>query len=109
MRVGGDQPDSGQPAGGEVPEEGQPAGAVFGAGDLQAEDLAVPVSVHPGGEQRVHVHHPAALADLEDQRVGGDERVRTGVQRPGAERGDVFVEIAGHHADLRLRQSGDAQ
>ena len=83
--VGGDQRDAGQAAGGQVAEERQPAGAVFGGGDLQAEDLPVPVGVHAGREQGVHVDDAAALADLQHQRVRGDERVRPGVQRPGPE------------------------
>jgi hypothetical protein len=37
-----------QPAGGQVAQEREPAGAVFGAGDLQAEDFAVSVGVHAG-------------------------------------------------------------
>ena len=94
VRVGGDQPDAGQAAGDQVAEERQPAGAVLGGGDLQAEDLAVPVGVHAGREQGVHVDDPAALADLQHQRVRGDERVRAGVQRPGAERLDLLVELA---------------
>ena len=36
----------------------------------------MPVGVDAGRDQGVHVDHPAALADLEHQRVGGDERVR---------------------------------
>src|SRR3954470_12227097 len=107
--VGGDELDSGEAAGGEVAEEGQPAGAVLGGGDLQAEDLPVPVGVHPGGDQGVHADHPAALADLQHERVGGDERVGPGVQRPVAEVRDVGVEILGHLADLGLGQPGDAQ
>ena len=43
-------------------------------GDLQAEDLAVPVGVDPDRDQGVHVHHPATFADLEHERVGGEER-----------------------------------
>jgi hypothetical protein len=76
--VAGDQGDAGQAAGGQVPEEPQPARAVLGAGDLQAQDFPVPVCVHPGRQQRVHVDHPAALADLQHQRIGGRERVRAG-------------------------------
>jgi hypothetical protein len=53
-------------------------GTVFGGGDVQAQDLAVPVSVDAGGEQGVHVHDPAALADLQHQRVRGDEHIRGG-------------------------------
>jgi hypothetical protein len=60
--ISGDQGDPGQAAGGQVPEEAQPAGAVLGGADLQAEDLPVPVGVHPGREQGVHVDHPPALA-----------------------------------------------
>ena len=42
----------------------------------------MPVGVDPGGHQGVHVDHPAALADLEHQGVGGHERVGPGVQGP---------------------------
>ena len=50
-----------------------------------------------------------ALAHLQHQRIGGHERVGPGVQRPGAERFDLLVEILRHHRDLRLRQPGDAE
>jgi hypothetical protein len=69
----------------------------------------VPVGVDAGGQQGVHVDDAAAFADLEHEGVGGDEGVRAGVQRAGAKRRDVFVEVTGHDADLRLRQAGDAQ
>jgi len=69
----------------------------------------MPVGVHSGRHERVHVDHPAALADLEHQGVGGDEGVRAGVQPPVAEVGDLGVEVLGHLADLRLAQPGDAQ
>jgi hypothetical protein len=65
--IGGDQLDPGQAAGGEAAEEGQPASAVLAAGDVQAEDLPVPVGVDPGREQGVNVDHPPSLADLEHQ------------------------------------------
>ncbi|SNR99771.1 hypothetical protein SAMN06272737_1612 [Blastococcus mobilis] len=107
--IGGHQLDSAEAAGGQVAEEGQPAGAVLGGSDLQAEDLPVPVGIHPGRHQRVHVDHPAALADLEHQGVGGDEGVGPGIQRPVAELGDLRVEVPGHLADLGLAQPGDAQ
>ena len=69
----------------------------------------MPVGVDPGRGQHVHVDHPAPLADLHRQPVRRHERVRAGVQRPAAEVGDLLVQLAGHHADLRLRQPGDAQ
>jgi hypothetical protein len=103
VRIGGDQLNAAEAAGGQVPEERQPAGAVLGGGDLQAEDLPVPVGVHPGRHERVHVHHPAALADLEHQGVGGHERVGPGVERAVPEVGDLRVEVLGHLADLGLR------
>ena len=93
--------DAGQAAGGQVPEERQPPGAVLSAGDLQAQDLPVPIRVHPGREQGVHVHHAAAFADLQHQRVRRDEGVGPGVQRPGPERGDLLIQVPGHLADLR--------
>jgi hypothetical protein len=53
-----------------VVEEGQPAGAALAAGDLNAEDLAVPVSVDAGRREDVDGHHPDAFADLQHQGVG---------------------------------------
>jgi hypothetical protein len=91
VRVGGDQGDAGQAAGGQVAEERQPPGAVLGGGDLRAEDLPVAVGVHAGGKHRVDVDGPPGLADLEDQGVRSQERVRPGVQRPGPERLDLAV------------------
>jgi len=107
--VAGDESDAGQAAGDQVAQERQPARTVLGGGDLQAEDLAVPVAVHPGRHQGVHVHHPAALADLQHQRVGGHERVRALIQRPGPKRLHLLVQLPGHHADLRLAQPSDAE
>jgi hypothetical protein len=109
VRVGGDQLHPAQAAGDQAAEERQPAGAVLAGGDVQAEDLAVPVGVDPGRQQGVHRHHPAALTHLQHQSVGGDERVRAGVQRAGAERLDLLVQLAGHDADLALGQPGDAE
>jgi hypothetical protein len=108
--VAGDQLDPGQAAGGQVPEEGQPAGAVLAGGHLDAQDLAVSVSVDAGGDQGVHRHHAATLADLEHEGVGGHEGERAGVlQAAGAELFDVFVQVLGHHRHLRLGQAGDTQ
>jgi hypothetical protein len=41
----------------------------------------VPISVHPGRDQRMHIDHPPALADLEHQGVRGDEGVRALIER----------------------------
>jgi hypothetical protein len=85
VRVGGDQHHPGQAAGHQAAEERQPPRAVLGGGDLEAGDLPVPVGVDPGGDQPVHQHGAAALADPQGQRVGLDEPVRPGIQRPGPE------------------------
>jgi len=71
-------------------------------GDLQAQDLPVPVGVDPAGEECGDVHDPATFMDLHDGGVGGDKRVRPGVQGAGAEGLDVLVELGGHDADLLL-------
>ena len=68
-----------------------------------------PSPVHAGGHKRVDVDDPATLADLQHQGVGGQERIRAGVQRPSAELLDLPVEVAGHLRNLRLRQPGDPQ
>ncbi len=64
----------------------------------------MPIGVDASGHQGVHPHHPAALADLEHQGVGGNERLGAGVQRPVTELGDLLIEVAGHLRDLRLAQ-----
>ena len=70
----------------------------------------MPVTVHAGGQQDDGVDHPAALADLHGQRVGGDECEGAGlVQGAVAELLDVLVQRLRHPADLRLRQTVDAQ
>ena len=101
--------DPGQAAGGQRPPERQPAGAVLAGGDVDAEYFASALGVDPGGDQSMHVDHPAALADLEDQGVSSDEGVRAAVQRPAAEGLHRGVEFFGHHRHLPLGQTGDAQ
>jgi hypothetical protein len=81
----------------------------FDRAHVQSEDFAVSVGVHPGRDQAGDVDHSPGFADFHGQCIGGDERVRPGVQRAGAERFNLGVEVFGHHADLRLRQPGDAE
>ena len=101
--------DPRQAAGGQRPQEPQPAGAVLGGGDVDAQDLPIPVGVDSDRDQGVHVDHPAPFANLEHQGVGGQEGVRAGIERAGANRLDSVVEFLGHHRHLRLGQTGDAQ
>jgi hypothetical protein len=96
VRIGGHQRHAGQATCGEVTEETQPPRAVLGAGDVQAQDLAIPAGVDTGRDQGVHVDRPPGLADLQHQRIRGDDRVRPGVQRPGPECLYRRVEIPGH-------------
>ena len=60
----GHQRHAGQAAGSQAAQERHPACAVLGAGHVDAQDLAVPLSIDAGRDQAVHVHRPAALADL---------------------------------------------
>lgn len=99
----------GEAAGHEVAEEGDPGRSGLPGGDLQAEDLAVALGVDAGGDHGGDLDDPAALADLQHQRVSSHERVRPGIQGPGPERGHLFVQVRSHHRHLRLRQPGDAQ
>ncbi len=109
MVVAGHQRDAGQAAGDQAAQERQPPGPVLAAGHVDAEDLPVPAGVHPGRDQAVHVHGPAALADLLRQRVDPHEGVRAAVQPAGAEPLHHLVELGRHRADLRLAQAGDAE
>jgi hypothetical protein len=68
-----------------VSEEPQAASAGLGGGHLDTEDLSMSVAVHPGCAEQMNQHERAALADLHGQRIRGQERVGTLVQRPGAE------------------------
>ena len=80
--VGGDQGDTGQAAGGQIPEERQPPGAVLGAGDVQAQDLPVPLRVHPGRQQGVHIHDPPSPPG--PSAPGRPRRRRYRARRPAA-------------------------
>ena len=77
----------------------QPAPS-FAGGDVQPEDLVLAFSVDARGDQCAHVDDPAGLTDLHRQRIRGHERVGAGVERSGAERLDVRVELLGHDRDL---------
>ncbi|VOI55323.1 Uncharacterised protein [Streptococcus pneumoniae] len=108
--VRSDQPDPGQAAGDQVGEELVPRRPGLRGGDPQAQDLAVAVSVDPGGQQHHGVDHAPALADLHAQRIGGHERERAGhPERAVAEGLDLLVELGGHPGDLGLGQGVDAQ
>jgi hypothetical protein len=110
VSIRGDELDPGQAAGDQVAEERQPAGAVLAGGDVQAEDLAVPVVVHAGRDEGMHAHDAATFAHLQDEGVGGDESERPGVgQGAGAELLHVGVELLGHLRHLGLRQRRDPQ
>jgi hypothetical protein len=100
VRVADHELDAGQAARDQPAQERQPPGAVLGAGDVQAQDLPVPVGVDPGRHERVHVHDPAVLADLDRERVDPAERVRAGVERTLPEGADLGVEVGSHLADL---------
>jgi hypothetical protein len=108
VRVTDHELDAGQAAG-QLAQERQPARPVLPGSYVEAEDLAVAVGVVGGGDQGVHVDHTAVLADLDRERVDPAKRVRAGVQRPVAERGDLGVEVRGHLTDLRTRQGLDPQ
>jgi len=109
VAVGGDQLHAGQAAGGQAAQERQPSRAVLGARDVQAEDFPLAIGVDPGRDQGVHVHRPAALADLLGQRVDPHERIRPGVQRPRAEAAHHLIQFGGHDADLGLAQLRHAE
>ena len=73
--IGDDQLDPGQAASDQPAQQRQPAGAILAGGDVEAEDLPVPVGVDPGRDERVHVHHLGVLADLDPQRIDPAEGV----------------------------------
>ena len=102
MTVGDDQLHPRQAAGDQAAQERRPAGAVLGRGDLHSEDLPPLIGVDAGGDQRVHVHRPAALAHLLRQRVQPHERIRSGIQRLGAKRLHLPVQHLCHLAELAL-------
>ena len=63
------------------------------------------VAVDAGGQQHRGFDDLLVLADLDRQRIGGDEGEWSGlVQAPVAERGDLLVEVCGHAGDLGFGQ-----
>jgi hypothetical protein len=106
--VAGHQLHAGQAAGGQAAQERQPPRAVLGAGHVDAEDFPVPVSVDTGGDQAVHIHGAAALADLLRQRADPAERVRPAVQQPVPEGLHQLVQLRRHRGHPRLGQAHDA-
>jgi hypothetical protein len=107
--IGDDQLHSEQAAGDQPAQKRQPPRTVLGRGDIQAEDLPVPIGVDPGGDQGVHACHPAFFADLDRERVDPHEGVRPGIQRTLAKRRDLAIEVCCHLAELRTRQRLDPQ
>ncbi|AEH09106.1 hypothetical protein FsymDg_1651 [Candidatus Protofrankia datiscae] len=69
----------------------------------------MPVAVDPDRQQAVDVDHTATLADLHRQRVGLHEPVGAGIERPGAERLDLGVELFRQCRDLGFRDVRDAE
>ena len=70
---------------------------------MNAKDFAgfaVPVGVDTGRDHDRDLDHAFVLSHFHRERVGGHEGVGAGVQRAGAERLDLRVEVLGHHADL---------
>jgi hypothetical protein len=65
-----------------------------------------PCAVDAGGDHDRDLDHSPVLADLHHQSVRRNERVRTLVQGPGAERGDLLVEVLGHLRHLGVGQPG---
>ncbi len=55
------------------------------------------------------VDHASALADLHRRRVGRQEGERPSLSQRAAELVDMLVQLAGHAADLGLRQPVDVQ
>jgi hypothetical protein len=96
VSVGDDQGGAREASGDETAQEGEPAGAVFGGDHVQAQDLSVPVPVHPDRDDDGDVDDPAALADLLGEGVHPHIRVGAGIERAVAELGDHLVELAGH-------------
>jgi hypothetical protein len=98
-----------QAAGDQAPDERQPPRTVLGRGDLHPQNLPAPIGVHAGRDQHVNVDGRPALTDLLGQGVHPHERIRAGIQRPGAERGHLGVQDLAHLRDLALGDSLDPE
>jgi hypothetical protein len=83
--IRGDEPHAGEAAGDERAQEGEPGGAVLPRDDVEAERLAEAVSIDGDRVHDAGVDRPAALAALDLERVEDEVRVRSTVQRAGAE------------------------
>lgn len=76
--IGGDELDTGQAAGGQVTEEPNHPAPSSAEVTCRPSTYRCPSALTPVAQQGVHAHDPAAFADLQNQRVGGEERVGAG-------------------------------
>jgi hypothetical protein len=79
MRVRDDEGHAGEPPGDEAAQKRRPAGTVFGAENVDTEDLAVAFCVDTGGNDRRHRDDPATLAHFVEERVEPEIGVGTGI------------------------------
>jgi hypothetical protein len=93
----------------ETPEEGEPGGAVLLRDDIEAERLAVAVTIDSDRVHDADVDGPAALAALHDQGVEDQVRVGAFRERAGAEILDDLVERLRQPRDLTPRHPLDAE
>jgi hypothetical protein len=109
MRVRADQPHACEPTSDQAAQEGEPGGAVLGGNDVEAERPAEAVPVDADRVHNADVDRAAALPALDHQRVQRHVRVRSALERPGAEVLDDLVEALGEPGDLALAHPLDAE
>jgi hypothetical protein len=106
--VGDDEGDPRQTPGDEDAEKRHPARSVFGAKNVDAEDLPVALGTHAGRDDRRHRDDPATLAHLVEERVEPDVGVGAGVEWTVAKLRDLLVEVLRELRDLGLGDPVDS-
>jgi len=98
VRIGDHEYHPGEPACHKRAPASEPAGRILAGGDLDAEDLAVALSIHPSDDEHVDVDGPASLSYLNHQGIRPDDRVGAGIQGTVAKGLHLRIEAVGHLA-----------
>jgi hypothetical protein len=79
-----------------------------GTSDVDAQDFAVALGVDPDRDQRVHVDDSSVLVHLQDQGVGGHERVAASILATGTPLGPEWGDLEAWRRRVEL-PVGEAQ
>jgi hypothetical protein len=95
--IGDDQADAGEPAGSQAAQEAGPGRAVLARENVDAQDLALAISVHGRRDRGADIDYTTAVTAALGQGVDPDIGIGAAIQRPVPELVDHAVQGFGHH------------